>query len=164
MGHSYTMSKNSRDLDLVSRHLLRLSEMVSRRLREQGYAGRTISLVVRYEDMRSVSRQKSIDTYLDDGYAIYQVAISILRQCMNDRRAVRLVGVCASNLARGMRQMELFANPHGRELLNTMDAINNKYGEFTIRRACLVDLKSSAKIHGFSGKPRGSDMHWAPKG
>ena len=152
MGHSYTLSRNTRDWNLVSHHLLRLSEMVGRRLREQGYAGRTITLVLRYADMHTFSRQKSLSEHLDDGYAIYQAALSILLQRTKDKRAIRLVGVCASNLAKEVRQMNLFADPRQRILLNAVDAINDKYGEFTIKRASLVDLKSSVKSHGFGGK------------
>ena len=152
MGHSYTLSRNTRDWNVVSRHLLRLSEMVGRRLREEGYAGRTITLVLRYADMHTFGRQKSLSEYLDDGYAIYQVALSILRPRIKDKRAVRLVGVCASNLAKGTRQMNLFADPRQRDLLRATDAINDKYGEFTIKRASLVDLESSVKTHGFGGR------------
>jgi DNA polymerase-4 len=97
MGHSYTMSRNTKDLDVVRRHLLRLSEMVGRRLREEGYAGRTVTLTVRYEDMKFFGSQKSLPEHLDDGYEIYRVAWSILKSIPH-RRQIRLVGVSVSNL------------------------------------------------------------------
>ena len=149
VGHSYTLGQNTKNWDIVHHHLLRLSEMVGRRLREQGYSGRTITLVLRYADMHTFSRRKSIPEYLDDGYAIYQVALSILRQQAADKRAIRLVGVCVSNLAKGMHQLNLFANPRRRDMLKVMDAINDRYGEFTIKRASLVDLKTRSVSHGF---------------
>lgn len=153
MGHSYTLSRNTRDWNLINHHLLRLSEMVGRRLRENGYAGRTITLVLRYGDMHGFVRQKSISDFLDDGYAIYQVARSILcRQYRLDKRAIRLIGVCVSSLTRGARQANLFADPRQGALLKAMDAINNRWGEFTIKRACLVDVEARPKIHGFCGK------------
>ena len=149
VGHSYTLSRNTRDWNVVHRHLLRLSEMVGRRLREHGHSGRTVSLVLRYADMHTFSRQKSIPEYLDDGYAIYLVALSILRQQDRDKRAIRLVGVCVSNLAKGMHQLNLFENPHKRDVLKVMDDINDRYGEFTIKRATLVDLHTRVISHGF---------------
>ncbi|MDO8683303.1 MAG: DNA polymerase IV [Armatimonadota bacterium] len=139
VGHSHTMSKNTRDWDTLSRNLLRLSEMVGRRLREQNLAGRTITLAVRYADMHTFTRQRSISDYLDDGFAIYQVASSILREQLGDKRPIRLVGVCVSNLARGTRQLSLFSDERWRKLLKAMDAINDRYGEFVIRRASLVE-------------------------
>ena len=152
MGHSYTLDRNTRDWSIVYKHLLRLSEMVGWRLREGGYSGRTISLVLRYADMHTFSRQKSLPEYLDDGYAIYKAALSILRQQDHDKRAVRLVGVCASNLIKGTHQLSLFEDPRWRDVLAAMDSINGRYGEFTVMRAKLIGLKTRAKTHGFDGK------------
>ncbi|MCL5105739.1 MAG: DNA polymerase IV [Armatimonadetes bacterium] len=150
VGHSYTLSRNTRDWNVISSHLLRLSEMVGRRLREHRYAGRTVTLVLRYGDMHGFCRQKSVSDHLDDGYAIYQVARAILhQQYQRDRRPIRLVGVSVSSLSRGMRQGSLFADPRRRELLKTMDAINDRYGEGAIRRACLLDIRARQKTHGF---------------
>ncbi len=152
VGHSYTLDRNTQDWDVVHHHLLRLSEMVGRRLREQGYAGRTITLVLRYEDMHTFSRQRSIVEHIDDGYTIYQTAASILHQNDADGRKIRLVGVSVSNLVRGIHQLGLFANHRYRTLLKTLDDINDKYGEFTVKRASLVDLKTRPKTHGFERK------------
>ncbi|MCL5105381.1 MAG: DNA polymerase IV [Armatimonadetes bacterium] len=139
VGHSHTLSRNTRDWTVLSRNLLRLSEMVGRRLREQGFAGRTVTLVVRYADMHTFSRQRSLREHIDDGYAIYQVALSILREQIGNKRAIRLVGVCVSNLVKGSRQLNLFPDERRGKLLETMDAINDRYGEFTILRASLVE-------------------------
>lgn len=152
IGHSYTLNHNTRDWDLVHRHLLRLSEMVGRRLRKQNYAGRTVTLILRYEDMDTFCRQKSTSEYLDDGYAIYKVAASILSQQQEDKRHIRLVGVSVSNLIKGIYQLGLFTNRRYRNLLKVLDSINDKYGEFTVKRASLVDLELQPKTHGFEHK------------
>lgn len=123
--------------------------MVGRRLRKQNYAGRTITLIIRYEDMDTFCRQKSISEYLDDGYAIYKVAASILSQRQEDKRQIRLVGVSVSNLVKGTHQLGLFTNRRYRKLLQVLDSINDKYGEFTVKRASLVDLDIQPKTHGF---------------
>ncbi|MHB0997963.1 MAG: DNA polymerase IV [Armatimonadota bacterium] len=153
VGHSYTLSENTRDFGIIHRQLLRLSEMVGWRLREDGYAGRTVSLVLRYSDMHTFSRQKSLSEYLDDGYQIYLTAKEILHQQDDDGRAVRLIGVCVSNLVKGFRQPDLFTDSRWRDVLTAADAINKKYGEFTIKRASLVSLRSGAKTHGFDKHP-----------
>ena len=129
----------------------RLSEMVGRRLREQDFAGRTITLVVRYADMHTFSRRRTIFEHIDDGYAIYQVALSILREQFGNKRAIRLIGVCVSNLMKGS-QLSLFADAKNRKLLHAMDAINDKYGEFTIRRASLMETKPRGRApNGIAG-------------
>jgi len=149
VGHSYTLDRNTRDWDVVHYHLLRLSEMVGRRLREQNFAGKTVTLTIRYADMHTFSRQRSIAEYIDDGYAIYKTALSILHEQDDDKRAIRLVGVCVSNLVKGAYQFDLFNDPKKRNLLKVMDSINDRYGEFTIKRACLAGLNTQPKSHGF---------------
>ncbi|MCE5323707.1 DNA polymerase IV [bacterium] len=151
VSHSYTLSRNTRDLDLVARHLLRLSEMVGRRLREQGFAGKTVTLVIRYADMHFAGYRKTFSRYFDDGFDIYQAAMSIFDQ-HSDRRAIRLVGVCVSSLAKNAHQMNLFTDPRGQNLLKALDAINDRYGEFAIKRASLVGIKALEKVHGFDKK------------
>ena len=149
VSHAYTLSRNTRNIDLVQRHLLRLSEMVGRRLREQEFAGKTITLVIRYSDMHTYTYRKTFPLYYDDGFEIYQAAMSILRQHSSDKRAIRLVGVCVSGLAKNAHQMNLFTDPHARKLLSAIDAINDRYGEFAVKRASLVGIKAFEKTHGF---------------
>lgn len=151
MGHSYTMRWNTRDPDVVGRHLLRLSEMVGRRLREQGYAGRTVALVLRFGDMKTWCKRISISDHIDDGYDIYRISRELMIDKMDtDKRPVRLVGVCVSNLVKGKRQMSLFADPRKEAITRAMDVINDRYGEFTVKRASLVGLSSRSKTHAFT--------------
>lgn len=152
IGHSYTLDENTRDTNLIQSHLLRLSEMVGRRLRKGGFSGKTITLTLRYANMHVFNRQKSLVDYIDDGYDIYLAALPILdSQLARDRRAIRLVGVCVSNLTKG-RQLHMFGDPRKEDISNVMDAINNRYGEFTVKRARILDLQVRAKTHGFEGK------------
>lgn len=148
VGHSHTLSQNTRDWSVLNRHLLRLSEMVGRRMRKKGFAGRTVSLMVRYADMHTFSRRRSLPEYIDDGYAIYNVALSILREQVGNKRAIRLVGVCVSNLARDSHQLNLFTDERNGKLLKVLDTINDRYGEFTIRRASLVDTRPGGRTPG----------------
>ncbi len=152
VGHSHTLPRNTRDPNVLARQLLRLSEMVGRRLREQDYAGRTVTLVIRYSDMHTFTRRKSIEEHIDDGYRIYTEALSILRQLPPDGRAVRLIGVSVSNLVKGTRQLSLFSDERRRRILKAVDAINDRYGEFTIRPASLVEMKAADPRPGFACK------------
>ena len=48
VGHSMTLDRDVSDRETLERHILQLSEMVGRRLRRGGYAGRTVALTLRY--------------------------------------------------------------------------------------------------------------------
>jgi len=145
IGHSHTLERNTMDWEVLSRNLLRLSEMVGRRLREQRYSGRTVALYVRYSDMHTFSRRRTLPYYVDDGYAIYEVALSILREQVGNVQPIRLLGISVCNLTRGAHQLSLFEDKRQAELLKAVDNINNRYGEFTVRRASLLDVKPGQK-------------------
>lgn len=146
VSHSHTLDKNTLDWNILSRHLLRLSEMVGRRLREQDFAGRTVTLVVRHANMHTFSRRQTLSECIDNGYTIYQIALSILRNHIDNKQPIRLIGISVSGIVIGSHQMSLFADEKGKKLLNAMDAINNRYGEFTIRRASLLETKPRGKV------------------
>lgn len=153
VGHSYTLERNTRNWSVVNSHLLRLSEMVGRRLRKYGSSGRTVMLVLRFADMRFYCRHNSLKEYIDDGMSIYRVALSMLQQeVARDKRPIRLVGVCVSNLVKAGRQLDVFADPRYMNLMQAMDSINDRFGEFTVMRASLVGLRTKVKIHGLGCK------------
>jgi DNA polymerase-4 len=129
MGHSHTLARDVSDIDEVKRHLLRLSEMVGRRLRADGYAGRTVHFSLRFADMETRSRQKTVDRYTDEGIEIYEVACAIMDEILSDQRPatrdqrqgartrrpqsavrglpkpIRFVGVSVSSLIKDIHQL-----------------------------------------------------------
>lgn len=151
VGHSHTLDRNTRDAEVLGTVLLKLSEKVGRRLREQNFAGRTITLVVRYSDFHTFTRRKSLPDHIDDGYSIYMSATQILNEQYNDNRAIRLLGVSVSGLVKGSRQMQLFEDPKYRALMETVDKINDKFGDWTVRRARLLKQKRETVMVGFGG-------------
>jgi len=139
IGHAYTLPKDTHDPDLVRRTLLRLCEQVGRRLRAGGYAGRTVHLVLRRPDFTTVGRQCTVDSHTDDGYRIYRVAGLILEELYSPA-GVRLIGVSVGQLTQGIRQLSLLPDDRRREALNyTVDRLNDRYGEFTVARAFLLE-------------------------
>lgn len=149
VGHCYTLESSTRDSDIIHRQLLRLSEMVGWRLREDNYAGRTITLTLRYADFHTFTRQHTISNYIDDGYDIYNAARFILSKEYDNSQLIRLIGVSVSNLVKGIYQPNLLSNPKWRSALKAMDSINNRFGEFTIKRASLMSIEANKKTHGF---------------
>jgi DNA polymerase-4 len=139
MGHSFTLDKDTRDLAEVHRHLLQLSEQVGRRLRRDSFAGRTVSLVLRYADFSTFIKQHSLKTYIDDGLRIYQVGIKLLGELYQPPRLVRLLGISVSGLVRDLKQTTAFENSRANSLFESLDSVNDKYGEFSVTRARLQE-------------------------
>jgi DNA polymerase-4 len=137
MGHSFTLDRDTRNPAHIRRHLLQLSEQVGRRLRADNYAGRTISLVLRYADFSTFVRQHSRREFIDDGYRIYAAALKLFEELYQPPRLVRLLGVSVSNLVRNLKQASIFDTIRTDALSQTIDRLNNRHGEFSISRATL---------------------------
>jgi DNA polymerase-4 len=153
MGHSFTLDKDTRDMAEIRRHLLQLSEQVGRRLRRDGFAGRTVSLVLRYADFSTFIKQHSLKNHIDDGLRIYQVGVKLFKELYQPPRLVRLLGISVSGLIRDLKQTAAFENARAGSLFEGLDAVNDKYGEFSVARARLRERTSGPRVISPSWRP-----------
>lgn len=138
MGHSTTFPRDASDPEILRSFLLLLSEKVALRLRRGGFQSHTVTLTVRYKDFTTFTRQSKGKEPLDDGYAIYSVALKIMRQITLEQ-PVRLLGVSVSSLISSQSQEVLFEALFRRGKLNgVVDRINRKFGLFTLRPAGIM--------------------------
>lgn len=145
VGHSHTLRKDTHDRVEVKRYLLKLSEMVGRRLRQNGYSGRTVSLVIRYADFSTHSKQKSLGYLVDEGKAIYKIA-ALLLPSFDVRRGIRLVGVSVSSLVENSQMCFLQEEQSSRVLTGAMDRINDRFGESTVTWASVLKKEEKQKV------------------
>jgi len=154
MGHSYTLPIDTSDMEIVRTVLLRLSEQVGRRLRKAECRGRKVTLVLRYSDFFTFSRDLSIPYYIDYGLDIYYVALRILKRIGRLTKPVRLVGVKVSNLILDSQQIYFLDTYKKREaLIGAIDRINDKFGEFTIKPCLLLMETPQEKIFPYRISP-----------
>jgi DNA polymerase-4 len=129
--------------------------MVGRRLRRGRYSGRTIALTVRYSDFHTSTRRCTIKEYINDGFDIYLAALDILR-VIRLKYAVRLLGVSISNLVTSYCQIPLFKRDRDRAaIVQAMDEINDRYGEFSITQARLLDRYQHKGVIAPAWRPAG---------
>jgi DNA polymerase-4 len=153
MGHSFTLNKDTRDLTEIRRHLLQLSEQVGRRLRKDNFAGRTVSLVLRYADFSTFIKQHSLKNYIDDGLRIHQIGMKLFGEIYQTPRLVRLLGISVSGLVRNLKQATAFENSRTGSLFGSLDAVNDKYGEFSVTRAQLQERTPGPRVISPSWRP-----------
>jgi len=147
MGHSYTLPKDTFDLDIVKNYLLHLSEQTGRRLRRHGCRGKTVHLYLRYSDFTGFSKQKKMEDYMDDGWDIYSSAVRILEGLDLRGKAVRLVGICLSSLIKNLDQISLLEDKESKKkVLRAIDEVNDRFGEFTVVRGSLLNTELHEKI------------------
>ncbi len=141
VGHSMTLPKDVESRAEILKRLLQLSEMVGRRARKYGMAGRTISLYVRLGDFYSnFQKQTTVSSPISLSDDIYHASVRVF-DSMGIDRPIRLLGISLSNLCgHAGQQISLFESDRKKELMTkAMDAVNNRLGDFTITYGSLMD-------------------------
>jgi len=161
-GEENTFERDVSDRDTVTAAITAHSEAVARRVRRDGYRGRTITLKIKLARRRGdraariepgstepiypvLTRSKTLERPTDDGALIREVAVGLWDGAALGE-PVRLLGVSLSNLEQdSFEQLELFAprrsgafdaQSRQRERLGpALDAIFERFGSDAIRRA-----------------------------
>jgi len=142
VGNDYTLFRDSCDKQKLNAILLALCAKVGRRLRKGGYAGRTVTVKIRFSDFKTITRAETVSTCIDMDREIFDIAQCILRNVGN-HNAVRLLGVSVSNLiyTKVPRQRSLFDyqywEKYGR-MIESFDRIRDRYGERSMFWATLM--------------------------
>jgi DNA polymerase-4 len=163
MGHEVTLPEDCEEPAFLEGTLLRLSDQVGRRLRGEGYVGRTVAVKIR--DLRFVTRirQRVLPEFTADHRMIFDTARALWREHWNGE-ALRLLGVTVSSLAKvpGGGQIELFT-PDARagRLREALDRVRDKLGEASLVPAgTLTHQRRLGHVPfgpvGGRGKPRSS--------
>jgi DNA polymerase-4 len=144
-GHSLSLRGGTDDLDFLENTLLGLCDAVTRRMRRDGYLGRTVSLRLRLGYAMGYARAASLEEYTDLTSPIYTVARDLLRREASSgiwKEPVTTVGVSCSQLRRRRegKQITLWDCLDGREekLTVVLDALRDRYGEGVVTRASLL--------------------------
>ncbi len=141
VGHSMTLKRDVQTREEIGRFLLQLSEMVGRRARRYGVSGRTVTLTVRYADFTTFSRQQIQQNDICLTEQIYRSVLKILDNLLLTQ-PVRLLGVRLSSLQHHQRQLLLLPEDRKRQqLTRALDQVNDRYGEFTLMSADLLQVK-----------------------
>lgn len=118
-----------------------------RRLRKQGRKGSTVTLKVRFGDLKIRSAQKRLDSPTDDEFTVAAVADGLLSHVWAQGMPLRLVGVALSRFDEEPRtQPSLFANEETPDeakptvdadkragLIRATDKIKDRFGEDAVR-------------------------------
>lgn len=146
ISRSTTLSQDITDVEFARTVLLRLAEEVGTEARRYGYKGNTISIVIKYGDFQSITRQKSVSpTYLTKD--IYRMGASLLEENWNRSRPVRLLGVglgnCKDDYVEQLSIFDITGEQESRnkeeKLEKTMDAIRERFGTDKVKRAKMMD-------------------------
>ena len=133
MSSEETFAKDIRDKNILLKVLLNQVNEVAKRLREEKLEAKTITLKLRYDDFRTITRSSTIDHPTNITKILLQEAEQVfLKWYKKSTGALRLIGFGASGLRKaGSGQHQLFTEPEQerqRRLDEAFDAIRGKFG------------------------------------
>ena len=158
VGNEETYESDVEDPAVIDLELHYFANRVAKRLRKYGLMGHTVSIKVRYNDFKTVSRQKRLDSATDQERIIYDTSVLLWNKLMRERtgvpfvqvhtsildmpvKPIRLLGVTVSGLStEGMVQEDLFtieADEKEEKLSTVLDSLASKFGEGAIMSGAL---------------------------
>jgi len=161
ISHEHTFNEDTSDVNQLGATLMRLSEMVGRRLREAKLHARTIQLKLRYKDFTTITRAHSlpVPTQLDG--EIFEQARTLFRNNWKPGREVRLLGVQASSFEAQAEQINLLEGgrqQRWKDALAAADRLRDKFGESSVTLAAGMRGRFRERTHenpaGLPGKGR----------
>ena len=155
VGHSMTLDRDVSDIETLEQYILQLSEMVGRRLRRGGYAGRTVALTLRYPDFTTFTKRSTVGMYMNTSIDIYIAAKEILNT-IRLQQPIRLIGISVCNLTKNTVQIPLFSTDRVKQAAtHTMDTINDRYGDFCITWGTLIERYQHKGVISPAWRPAG---------
>jgi DNA polymerase IV len=147
MSAEATFERDVSDPAVLRRELLRLSEILARRLRRTSVAGRTVSLKLRYANFQTITRSRTLELAIDQATQLHREVTALLGTLRLEQVRVRLVGVAVTNLvpAQAARQLRLLADESRWSVLEqTADCARRRFGEQAVTRAALLEQEQRA--------------------
>ncbi len=146
-----TLSRDLTDPDELEALLGLLTARVAGQLREEHLVARTVTLKLRHDDFRTVTRRHTLEQPTDLDAELYGAARQLFRAAFSEvrhrQRAVRLIGIAATNLATGTSP-DLFEPAERlklRQLTRAVDQVRERFGFESVAQARLFRLKAKPK-------------------
>jgi DNA polymerase-4 len=127
-----TFFDDVRDPRRIESMLCSLCERVCWRARKRGVKARTVSLKLRYADFQTLLRSRTITPTCSE-LELYPVIRDLFERARTRRTAIRLLGICLSNLRPYEQQLSLFDETE--PLHRAVDGVRKRFGYDALRIA-----------------------------
>ena len=138
ISHEHTYNQDTADVSQLEATLMRLSEMVGRRLRESQFYARTMQLKLRYKDFTTLTRAHTLAAPTQLDTEIFEQIRALFRKNWKKGVPVRLLGVHASSFTSQPDQINLLEGnrqQRWKDALAAADRLRDKFGESSVSLA-----------------------------
>jgi DNA polymerase-4 len=148
-----TLSRDLRDPQELESILALLTARVAAQLRDEQILAKAVTLKLRHDDFRTVTRRRTLEIATDLDAEIYLAARALFRAAFPEVRSrdrgVRLIGVAATNLGTAAEE-DLFESPERarlRQLTVAVDKVRGKFGFGAVTPGSIVEVRRQRPKH-----------------
>jgi len=149
ISHEHTFMVDTADAGTLDAMLVRLAEMVARRLRDHALYARTIQIKLRYSDFSTFTRARTLDRATQIDSELAAAARELFHKAWK-RKPIRLLGVYAQQLEANEGQASLLEEDKTqawRKTLRAVDKMREKYGDGIVSLAAGMGASFRARVH-----------------
>jgi DNA polymerase IV len=135
ISHEHTYNEDTANVAQLESTLMRLSEMVGRRLREANFHARTVQLKLRYKDFTTITRAHTLASPTQLDTEIFEQIRNLFRRNWKKGIPIRLLGVHASHFTDEAAQIDLLdgnRQQRWKSALAAADKLRDKFGESSV--------------------------------
>ncbi|KKQ01594.1 MAG: Nucleotidyltransferase/DNA polymerase involved in DNA repair [Candidatus Roizmanbacteria bacterium GW2011_GWA2_36_23] len=142
-GQEYSLGKKTADPEELSHIIMKLCEKMGGRLRRSNHASLGIHVAVLYDDWTFWHRGRKINQPLYTTQELFIKAMWIFNQQPQRKTVAKLAVSCYDLIPASSSQMSLFDIEENkkRKISDAIDSINDRYGEFVITPALMMNMK-----------------------
>lgn len=165
ISHEHTYNEDTAHQPQLESTLMRLCEMVGRRLRESNFFAKTVQLKLRYKDFTTITRAHTLSNPTQLDTEIFENIRALFRKNWNKGMQIRLLGVQASHFSSESPQIDLLdgnRQQRWKDALNAADKLRNKYGESSVGLAAGLRGAFRERTHENPASLPGKKKHHDP--
>lgn len=139
IGNSKTFSKDLIEDREILFELNQIVKKVSQRAKNAGKVGNNISITIKFNDFKTITRSKKINSYINEEKTLAEEAISLFLDNYSFDKGIRLMGVSLNNIISSeniKEQLDIFTDYENRKDFKLKKAIlqlNKKYGKEVVK-------------------------------
>ena len=144
VGNSTTTIRDLKSDEDVKMVLYVIGESVGRRMREQGFKGRTVTVSVRDNQLFTITRQCKLEQYTNISSEISDKAFWLFRKVYDWYRPIRSIGISVSDFEHDSieSQTNLYVDEYQRirleRLDGAVDGLKRRFGNYCVQRVALL--------------------------
>lgn len=139
IGNSKTFSKDLIEDREILFELNQIAKKVSQRAKNAGKVGNNISITIKFNDFKTITRSKKINSYINEEKTLAEEVIGLFLDNYSFDKGIRLMGVSLNNIISSeniKEQLDIFTDYENRKDFKLKKAIlqlNKKYGKEVVK-------------------------------